>query len=61
MQFSELLTQLENMGLVISYRSSKVRRDCGTEYKLIIPPEIVRRICVRPEWWGNIVKRKQTI
>jgi cell division control protein 6 len=57
-RFSELLTELENMGLVISHTSSKGRHGYGTQYKLVVSPEIVGKICGSPEWWSNIVQRK---
>jgi archaeal cell division control protein 6 len=40
-RFSELLTELENMGLVVSHTSSKGRHGYGTQYKLVVSPEIV--------------------
>jgi archaeal cell division control protein 6 len=57
-RFSELLTELENMGLVISHTSSKGRHGYGTQYKLVVSPEIVGKICGSPEWWKNIEQRK---
>lgn len=41
----------------MSYTSSKVRRGCGPEYKIVVSPEIVARICARPKWWSNIAQR----
>jgi cell division control protein 6 len=38
-RFSELLTELENMGLVVSHTSSKGRRGYGTQYKFVVSPE----------------------
>jgi archaeal cell division control protein 6 len=58
-RFSELLTELENMGLVVSHTSSKGRRGYGTQYKLVVSPEIVGKICGSPEWWDNVVQRKR--
>jgi archaeal cell division control protein 6 len=37
-RISELLTELENMGLVVSHTGSKGRYGYGTEYKLVVPP-----------------------
>jgi cell division control protein 6 len=44
-RFSELLTELENMGLVVSHTSSKGRHGYGTQYKLVVSPEIVGKTC----------------
>jgi archaeal cell division control protein 6 len=49
-RFSELLTELENMGLVVSHTSSKGRHGYGTQYKLVVSPEIVGKICGSSEW-----------
>jgi archaeal cell division control protein 6 len=57
-RIAELLTELENMGLVTSHTSSKGRQGYGTQYKLVVPPEVVGRVCARPEWWSNIVQMK---
>jgi archaeal cell division control protein 6 len=57
-RFSELLTELENMGLVVSHTSSKGRHGYGTQYKLVVSPEIVGKICGSSEWWNNILERK---
>lgn len=55
---SDLLTELENTGLVISQTSSKGRRGYGSQYKLTASPEIVGR-AISEEWWNGIVKAKQ--
>jgi archaeal cell division control protein 6 len=57
-RFSELLTELENMGLVISHTSSKGRHGYGTEYKLIVPPELIGNICF-PDSWTKLEQRKR--
>jgi len=58
-RFSELLTELENMGLVVSHTSSKGRHGYGTQYKLIVSPEIVGKVCF-PSWWmETVLKKKQ--
>jgi archaeal cell division control protein 6 len=57
-RFSELLTELENMGLVISHTTSKGRHGYGTEYKLIVPPEVIGNIC-SPDWWTKLEQRKK--
>jgi len=57
-RISELLTELENMGLVISHTSSKGRHGYGSQYKLVVPPEAVGKVCF-PDWWSNLVQRKK--
>jgi archaeal cell division control protein 6 len=57
-RIAELLTELENMGLVISHTSSKGRQGYGTEYKLVVPPEVIGKVCF-PDWWTDIVYRKK--
>ncbi len=56
-RIAELLTELENMGLVISHTSSKGRHGYGTQYKLAIPPETIGKVCF-PDWWSDLVRRK---
>jgi archaeal cell division control protein 6 len=58
-RFSELLTELENMGLVVSHTSSKGRHGYGTQYKLVVSPEIVGKVCGSAEWWSEIASRKK--
>ncbi len=57
-RISELLTELENNGLVISHTGSKGRHGYGTEYKLVVPPEAIGKACF-PDWWTDIVQRKK--
>ncbi len=54
---SDLLTDLENTGLVISQTSSKGRHGYGSQYKIIVSPEMVGR-AVSEEWWNGLVKAK---
>jgi archaeal cell division control protein 6 len=56
-RIAELLTELENMGLVISHTSSKGRRGYGTQYKLVVSPEAIGNACF-PGWWNDLVQRK---
>ena len=56
-RIAELLTELENMGLVISHTSSKGRHGYGTQYKLVVPPEAIGKVCF-PDWWSGLVQRK---
>ncbi|HEX5457840.1 MAG TPA: AAA family ATPase [Candidatus Nitrosotalea sp.] len=54
---SDLLTDLENTGLVVSQTSSRGRHGYGSLYKIIVSPEMVGR-AVSVEWWDGIVKAK---
>jgi archaeal cell division control protein 6 len=54
---SDLLTDIENTGLVASQTSSKGRHGYGSSYKLAVSPEIVG-MAVSKEWWNDIVKAK---
>jgi cell division control protein 6 len=56
-RIAELLTELENMGLVTSHTSSKGRHGYGTQYKLVVPPEAIGKVCF-PDWWSDLVHRK---
>ncbi len=56
-RIAELLTELENMGLATSHRSSKGRHGYGTQYKLVVPPETIGKVCF-PDWWSDLVQRK---
>ena len=56
-RIAELLTELENMGLVLSHTSSKGRQGYGTQYKLVVPPETIGKICF-PDWWSDLVQKK---
>lgn len=49
-RISELLTDLENSGIIVSQLLSKGRRGYGRQYKLTISPEIVGRICSEDAW-----------
>lgn len=57
-RFSELLTELENMGLVVSHTSSKGRHGYGSQYKLVVSPEIIGKTCF-PDWWMETVRKKK--
>jgi cell division control protein 6 len=56
-RIAELLNELENMGLVTSHTSSKGRKGYGTQYKLVVPPEAIGKVCF-PDWWSDVVQRK---
>jgi hypothetical protein len=43
--------------LVISYTSSKGRHGYGTQYKLVVPPEAIGKVCF-PDWWSKLVEIK---
>jgi archaeal cell division control protein 6 len=55
---SELLTELENSGILVSHTSSAGRHGYGTQYKLRIPPGAIGLACF-PKWWARIVMRKK--
>lgn len=57
-RISELLTDLENSGIIVSQLLSKGRRGYGRQYKLTISPEIVGSICSK-DAWDSIVRRKE--
>lgn len=54
---SELLTELENTGIAVSQTGSRGRHGYGTQYRLLISPEMIGRVCF-PEWWNNLEKQK---
>lgn len=56
-RISSLLTELENTGLVVSNTSSKGRHGYGTQYKLVISPEMVGNT-IDEKWWETIAKNK---
>jgi cell division control protein 6 len=56
-RIAELLTELENMGLVTSHTSSKGRHGYGTQYKLVVPPDVIGKVCF-PDWWSGLIQRK---
>ncbi|MBI3640301.1 MAG: AAA family ATPase [Thaumarchaeota archaeon] len=56
-RISELLTELENTGLVKSHTMSKGRQGYGTEYKLTFQPSSIGMRCF-PELWFAIAKEK---
>jgi cell division control protein 6 len=56
-RIAELLTELENMGLVTSHTSSKGRHGYGTQFKLVVPPEAIGKVCFA-DWWSDLVQRK---
>jgi archaeal cell division control protein 6 len=56
-RIAELLNELENMGLVTSHTSSKGRHGYGTQYKLVVPPEAIGKVCF-PDWWSDVIQRK---
>ena len=56
-RIAELLTELENMGFVTSHTNSKGRHGYGTQYKLVVPPEAIGKVCF-PDWWSDLVQKK---
>jgi|SRR5581483_5403718 len=55
---SELLTELENTGLVSSQTLSKGRHGYGSQYRLTVSPEMVGKTCF-PDWWKGVVRSKE--
>jgi cell division control protein 6 len=53
----DILTEMENTGLVQSQTSSRGRQGYGTQYKLVMPPEMVGN-AVSKEWWRGVEKTK---
>lgn len=54
---SELLIELENTGLVVSQTGSKGRHGYGTQYKLVVSPDMVGKTAFA-DWWNNLVEAK---
>ena len=58
-RFSELLKDLENMGILTSHTRSSGRKGYGTEFKLNVLPDTVGNL-IDKEWWQkNVVEIKQ--
>lgn len=57
---SDLLKDLENMGIVISRTGSKGRYGYGNEYKLTLPAEIIGPYCIIG-WWDKVMADKESI
>ena len=45
------------MGLVTSHTSSNGRKGYGTQFKLVVPPDAIGKVCF-PDWWDGVVQRK---
>jgi hypothetical protein len=45
------------MGFVTSHTNSKGRHGYGTQYKLVVPPEAIGKVCF-PDWWSDLVQKK---
>lgn len=54
---SDLLVEIANTGLARSQTVSKGRHGYGTQYMLLIPPEMVGN-AISEEWWQGIEKEK---
>lgn len=54
-RISNLLTDLENTGLVVSQTSSRGRKGYGTQYKLKVTPEMAG-LAISEDWWKGILK-----
>ncbi|MEO9307241.1 MAG: AAA family ATPase [Nitrososphaera sp.] len=55
---SELLTDLENTGVVKAHTASMGRHGYGTQFKLAYNPEIIGELCFA-DAWNEIAKRKK--
>ena len=55
---SELLVELVNSGIAESHTGSKGRRGYGSQFRLLMSPEIVGH-AVSEEWWETLVNEKQ--
>jgi cell division control protein 6 len=56
-RISMLLTEIENMGLVVSQTSSKGRHGYGTSYKLTVAPLMIGNALAK-DWWKSVVAAK---
>lgn len=56
-RISELLTELENTGMVASQSRSRGRYGYGNSYKLVIDPVSIGKT-LAPEWWKSIEDAK---
>jgi cell division control protein 6 len=59
-RFSELLTDLENTGLVEPHLSSRGHRGRKAEYMLLVMPELVGKITDEKWWNETVVKKKKS-
>lgn len=60
-RFSELLTDLENTGLVESHTGSKGKKGYQSEFMLIVEPSIVGVAIDEKFWNENVVKKKKIL
>lgn len=54
----DLLIEIENSGLVVSRTLSRGRHGYGTEYRLVMSPELVGPK-IDKKWWSSIVESKR--
>ena len=54
---SELLVELVNSGIAVSQTSSKGRKGYGSQFKLVVAPDIVGN-AASEKWWSSIVAEK---
>jgi len=55
---SELLTELENTGMIVSQSKSRGRYGYGRSYKLTVDPVTIGKT-ISPEWWKHIEEAKE--
>ncbi len=46
------------MGVITSHTSSKGRQSYGTQFKLVVPPEAIGKVCF-PDWWDGVWYRER--
>jgi len=57
-RFSEILRELENTGLVTSQTGSQGRKGYSSQFRLVMPPEIVGQACF-PDYWKKVEEKKR--
>jgi cell division control protein 6 len=58
-RFSDILAELENLGLAVSRSNGKYARGYGREYRLAMPPETVGSASCYVEWWRETIAYKE--
>jgi hypothetical protein len=43
--------------LLVVVLLSRRRKGYGTQYKLVVPPDAIGKVCF-PDWWSDLVQRK---
>jgi Cdc6-like AAA superfamily ATPase len=58
-RFSEILREIENTGLAVSHTGSQGRKGYSSQFRLVMPPEIVGKACF-PDYWKKVEEKKQS-